>query len=105
MAMQYFVRSNGKIDGPLSIDEINSRIAAKSLGPDTFASAALGETTGEIAKAPEKDWLFLAEIPGVIGLPPPAQPRSAKEPNTCLIGCVCLAICFIGALIFALMYF
>jgi len=100
--MEYFIRSNGEIGGPFSVDEINARIAAKSLGADAFATAALGETKDKIAKAPEGDWLYLAEIPGVTGLPLPAQPRLANEPNTWPIGCMVVAICFLAALIFAL---
>ena len=103
--MRYFVRSNREIDGPLSIDEINSRIAAKAFGAEALATADLGETKDKIARAPERDWIFLAELPGVIGLPRPAHPRTAKEPNTCLIGCILLAVCFIGVLIVAFMYF
>src|SRR5688500_15968193 len=55
--MRYFVRSNERIDGPFSIDEINARIAAKALGTDSLARSALGETMDEVVKAPKSDWL------------------------------------------------
>jgi hypothetical protein len=102
--MQYYVGSNGKIDGPLSIGEINTRIAAKSLAAGTLANCRL-ETKEDIAKAPERDWLFLAEIPGVTGLPRPARDRGANEPNTWFIGCMFFAICFVLVVIVALVLF
>ena len=104
-SMQYFVRTSGVIDGPFSVDEINNRIAAGSLGQDSFASGSLGETNEQMSKTRDIDWIYLAEIPGVIGLPYPMHPRAGKEPNTFLIGCLFLGICFLGMLVFALCIF
>jgi hypothetical protein len=102
--MQYFVRSNGEIAGPFSLDEINARIAAKALGAEVFATGALGATRDEIAKAPEVDWVYLAEIPDITGLSQPARLRSTDARNTCLIGCMLLAVCFVLVFIVALMF-
>ena len=88
--MKFYVRSDGNIVGPFTVDEINLKIEAGALSSESLATADLGETIERLAKQPKSDWLSLADVPGVQGLPRRAPSRSAREPNTWLIGGVAI---------------
>ena len=63
--MNYFVRktASAEVLGPFSTEQIKSLLAEGSLGKDSLATADLGESLEQIAKAPMKDWNKLASIP------------------------------------------
>ena len=90
--MKYYLRSDRNISGPFTVDEINLKIQTGALSSDSLATSDLGETIERLAKQPKSDWLFLAEVQGVRGLPPPAPSRSGREPNTWLIGGMAILI-------------
>jgi len=66
--MRYYVQRHGKVEGPLTVEEINSRIASGLVDSQWFATSDLGEGPDRILKAPRRDWVPVAEIPGIIGV-------------------------------------
>ena|SRR5688572_26438625 len=66
--MRYYVQRHGRIEGPLTVDEINSRIAAGLVDSEWVATSDLGDNLDRVVKSREHDWVSVAEIPGIIGL-------------------------------------
>jgi len=67
--MKYFLQRHGRVEGPFTVDEINSRIAAGVVDSHWRATADLGESLERIGKSSERDWFPVGEIPCVAGLP------------------------------------
>ena len=66
--MRYYVQRHGKVEGPLTVEEINSKIASGLVDSQWFATSDLGEGRDRILKAPHRDWFPVPEIPGIIGV-------------------------------------
>ena len=82
--MKYYLRKSGVTDaeGPFTLEEINAAIASGTLTMPCSATSGIGETFEQIKRAPEHDWVCLAEVPGVAGLPMPDKTRNRKNGPT-----------------------
>lgn len=95
--MKYFLKQQGEIvpGGSLTVEEINVRIQDGVLSSDALATADFGEPASQIEKSPERDWIYLCEIPGVTGVEKPVVARSAQSPpnwTSALIFIVAIAV-------------
>jgi hypothetical protein len=62
--VKYYIQRHGKVEGPLTVDEINSKLASGVIDSHWLATADLGETFERIVKTSHRDWVPLADIPG-----------------------------------------
>jgi hypothetical protein len=103
--MKYYIQRHGRVEGPLTVDEINSKLASGVIDSHWLATADLGESLEGILKAPERDWVPLAELPGIAGIKKTSeQPRQTASHPRSLIATVLLILCFFAALFFLLRF-
>lgn len=103
--MQYYIQRYGRVEGPLSVGEINSKMASGLVDLHWLATSDLGEPLENILKAPERDWFPITEIPGVRGLPHPRETPKHARSNACSVAVAVLVILIFFALLFALLRF
>ena len=102
--MKYYVKDRDRIEGPLTVSEINSRIACGSVDAGSLATSDLGERPEQVAKASAHEWFGVADIPGVVGLPAASSQRSTQPESShrlILIWSVLLVVMLIGIFLVA----
>jgi hypothetical protein len=67
------------VEGPFSVEEINAAIASGDVTKESLATSDIGETKEQVRSAPGQDWIHVAEVPGVVGLPMPDQARPRRK--------------------------
>src|SRR5262245_57023011 len=92
MAMTYYVRHGGKITGPFTVGELNSKIEAGVLSSGSFVTSNLGESVERLSKLPENDWWPLASVQDIHGLPPHPERKSEEDPSRRAIGLVIIVV-------------
>jgi hypothetical protein len=99
--MHYYVRPSfdpqraDEIIGPLSLDEINSRLMGGHLSPRWLVTGISDETTYTPEESPENEWFPLAQLPGVIAYRA-SPPVTSNEIRGCLDGLVTVFLVFLG---------
>jgi hypothetical protein len=105
--VRYFIQRHGRIEGPLTVDEINSRIASGVVDSHWLGTSDLGESLEQIRKTPNDDWFPLGEIPGIVGVEKPtsAARQTTSDfmptPRTIILvtSCLWLALGLFGAVV------
>ena len=80
--MNYFLKQQGQmvLGGSFTIDQINEQIQSGILNSETLATADLGESASQIENAPDRDWIYLAGVPGINGLGMPPKGVVGRPP-------------------------
>ena len=105
--MNYYLRPNfdAPIEGPVSLDDINDRLADGTLDLSYLATPDLGESFKRVQGLPRHDWKPLRHTPEVHGYVSPIKDSKLHSLGRAFlfvsaIFLVSLAICYIGSIIF-----
>ena len=84
--MLYYVRQerNATIEGPFSIDDLKSGLAADAIAPHSLASSDIGDGPEALRKFRRCDWFPLSEIPNLQNFYPPPNRKEvdiAQHPS------------------------
>lgn len=103
--MKYYIQRHGRVEGPLTVDEINSRIAAGAVDSSWFATADLGEGVEGILSIPKRDWVHVTEIPGIPGISDVTKMQEQNSSDNRSIGAAVILILIALALLFGFLHF
>lgn len=105
--MNYYLRLSfdSRIEGPVSLDDINERIAEGTLALDSLATPDLGESLKRVQCLPRHDWKLLRHTPEVHGYASPITESKMHSLGRAFlfvtaVFLVSLALTYIGSIIF-----
>jgi hypothetical protein len=105
--MNYYLRPSfdARIEGPVSLDDINDRLAEGTLDLSHLATPDLGESLKRVQGLPRHDWKPLRHTPEVKGYVSPIADSKMRSLGRALlfvtaIFLISLAITYIGSIIF-----
>jgi hypothetical protein len=97
-SVRYYLQRHGRVEGPFTVDEINSRIAAGLVDSHWRATADLGESLERIGRTSERDWFPVGEIPHVAGRPKEQAPPKETSFKSVLF------VVLLALILFALLF-
>jgi len=71
--MRYYIKraETNDVSGPFEIEELNRRVGDQLIDSEWLATSDLGESIDSLRQSSGKDWFWIAEVPGVIGVEKP----------------------------------
>jgi hypothetical protein len=103
--VKYYIQRHGKIEGPLTVDEINARLASGVIDSNWRATSDLGGSRDNVLRTPERDWVPIGSIPGIRGVSQTSASDQKNEARYAQIGLVILLILIGFALLFGFLRF
>jgi len=78
--MRYYIKpvNTNDVGGPFEIEELNQRVRDQLIDSNWLAPSDLGEPIDSLRQSQKKDWFWIAEVPGIVGVARLKQTLAAK---------------------------
>ena len=95
--MRYYIKraETNEVSGPFEIEELNRRICDQLITSEWLATSDLGESIERLRQSSAKDWSWIAEVPGVIGI---ERPKHQSRRNLSVLRQVALIVLIVAGL-------